>query len=49
MTDVIFIFYSGLFFALLSTPNSPKNQNFLKMKKTPKDLMILHMFTNKRS
>ena len=26
-------------------PNSPKNQNFLKMKKTPADIIILHMST----
>ena len=32
VTDVIFIFYFGLFFALLP-PNSPKNQNFKKLEK----------------
>ena len=26
-------------------PNSPKNQNFIKMKKTPGDIIILHMCT----
>ena len=26
-------------------PNSPKNQNFLKMKETPGDIIILHMCT----
>ena len=31
-------------FALLP-PNNPKNQNFEKMKKTPRDIIILHMFT----
>ena len=31
------------FFAL--PPNSPKNKNFKKMKKTPKDIIILHMCT----
>ena len=42
LMDVILIFYFGLFFALLP-PNSPKNQNFKKMKKTPGDIIILHM------
>ena len=41
MTDVIVISHFGLFFALLS-PNSPKNQNFEKMKKMPGDIIILH-------
>ena len=31
-----------LFFALLP-PNSPKKQNFAKIKKPPEDIMILHM------
>ena len=44
MTDVIVIFHFGLFFALLP-PNSPKNQNFEKMKKTPGDIIILHKCT----
>ena len=26
-------------------PNSPKNQNFEKIKKTPADIIILHMCT----
>ena len=43
VTDVI-IFHFGPFFALLS-PNSPKNQNSEKMKKTPGDIIILHMCT----
>ena len=50
MTDIIVIFHFGLFFALLPflpffaifCPNSPKNQNFKKMKKTPGDIIILH-------
>ena len=37
-------FHFGLFFALLP-PNSPKNQNFKKMKKVPGDIIILHMCT----
>ena len=44
MTDVIVIFHFGLFFALLP-PNSPKNQNFEKMKKVPGDIIILHKCT----
>ena len=44
VTDVIVISHFGLFFALLP-PNSPKNQNFEKMKKTPGDIIILHMCT----
>ena len=42
MMDVIVTFYFGLFFALLPTPNSPKNKNFKKMKNTPGDVTILH-------
>ena len=41
MTDVIVTFHFGSFFALLH-PNSPKNQNLKKMKKTPGDIIILH-------
>ena len=38
LTDVIFIFQVGLFFALLPpiSPNSPKNQSLKKWKKHPK-------------
>ena len=36
--------YFGLFFALL-IPNHLKNQNFKKMKKSPGDIIILHMCT----
>ena len=43
VTDVIVISHFGLFFALLP-PNSPKYQNFEKMKKTQGDI-ILHMCT----
>ena len=39
VTDVIFIFHFGLFFALLP-PFQPK-----KMKKTPGDIIILHNCT----
>ena len=42
-TDVIFCHF-GLFFALL-TPNNQKSQNFEKMKKTPGDIIILHLCT----
>ena len=43
-TDVIVIFHFRLFFALLHPPppNSPKNENLKKMKKTPGDVIILH-------
>ena len=44
VTDVILIFYFGLFFALLP-PNDPKNQNFKKKKKMPGDIIISHMCT----
>ena len=44
MTDVIVIFHFGLFFAVLP-PNSPKNQTFKKMKKTPGDIIILNTCT----
>ena len=46
MTDVIFIFHFGLFFALLP-PNIPKNQNHKKKKrkKTPGDIIILDLCT----
>ena len=43
VTDVI-IFHFGLFFPVLP-PNSPKNQTFKKMKKTPGDIIILNMCT----
>ena len=44
VTDKIVISYFGLSFVLLP-PNSPKTQNFEKMKKTPGDIIILHMGT----
>ena len=40
VADVIVIFHFGLFFALLP-PNSSKNINFVKMKKTPGNIIIL--------
>ena len=43
--DVI-IFHFGLFCALLhQKPNSPKNQNFKKMKTMPGDIINFHMCT----
>ena len=39
VTDVIVIFHFVLFFY----PNSPKNQNFMKMKKTPENIIIFHI------
>ena len=44
VTDIIPVFCVGLFFALLP-PKNPKHQNFRKMKKLPRDIIILHMFT----
>ena len=44
VTDVIVIFHFGLFFTLLP-PNSPKNENFKKIKKNTGDIIILHMCT----
>ena len=46
VTDVIFIFHFGLFFALLSPPNNPKNQNFEKKKKNVKNAWKYHHFTH---
>ena len=40
VTDRMFCHF-GPFFALL--PHNPKNQNFEKSKKTPGDIIILHM------
>ena len=42
--DVNVIFHFGLYFSLYH-PNSPKNENFKKMKKTPGDIIILHNCT----
>ena len=44
MMDVIAIFHFGLFYALLP-PNSPKHENFKKMKKRPGHIIILHKCT----
>ena len=44
VADVLVIFHSGLFFELLD-PNSPKNQNFKKMKKKTLRDIILHTCT----
>ena len=44
MTEVIVISHFGLVFALLP-PNSLKNQNFEKMKKTTGDIIILNRCT----
>ena len=41
VTDVIVIYHFGLFFALLQ----PKKSKFWKIKKTPGDIIILHMCT----
>ena len=44
ITDVIGFFHFGLFFALY-LPNSPKNQNYKKMKKLPGGIIILQQCT----
>ena len=45
VTDVIIIFSFRPFFAILPA-NSPQNRNFKKLKKkTPEDIIILHMCT----
>ena len=47
VTDVIFIFHFGPFFALLTTnePKDPKNLNLKKVKKMPGDIITLHTCT----
>ena len=53
VTDVIVIFQFSFSFSVIVIviffpfypPNSPKNQNLKKMKKTPRDIIILHMCT----
>ena len=49
LTYAILIFYFGLFSALFTDPPNPPNdlkrQNFKKMKKSPGDIIILHMCT----
>ena len=49
----VIIFHFGSFFALLPPPpplpNSLKNQNFTKMKKTPGDIFILHKCSKKNN
>ena len=47
-TTEIFFSHFGPFFALLNLPptlNNPKNQNFEKMRKSPRDIIILHKCT----
>ena len=44
MTDVIFIFYCGLFLPFYPH-NSPKNKNFKKMNKKSGDITIFHKCT----
>ena len=44
MTDEIFIFHFGLFFAL-SPPSQPKKSKLKKWKKSPGEIIILHMCT----
>ena len=45
VTDVTVSFHFGIFFLPFYSPNSPKYQSFNKMKKAPRDIIILHMRT----
>ena len=45
VTDVIVVFHFGQFFALLPLPPTPLPLTAQKMKKTPGDIVILHMCT----
>ena len=45
VTDVILIFYFGLFFFPFTPLTTLKNQDFKETKKTPGDIIILHMCT----
>ena len=42
-TDLFFVILDH--FLLFYLPNSPKYQTFQKMKKTPRDIIILHICT----
>ena len=44
VTDVIVIFHFGYLLAF-NPLNSPKNENFKKMKKTPSDIILFHLCT----
>ena len=44
-TDVILIFYFGIFFPPFTPLTTLKNQDFKETKKTPGDIIILHMCT----
>ena len=35
----------GPFFAMLPPLNNPENQNFKKLRKTPREIIIFHMCT----
>ena len=43
--DVTVIFHFGIFFVPPHPPNSLKNENFTKMKKRHRDIIILHKYT----
>ena len=45
MTDVIVIFILGYTFFPFYSPDSPKNENFKKMKNSPADIINLHKCT----
>ena len=43
MTDVVFIFHFGLFFALLPPPLTARKIKIKKNEEKPGDIIILHM------
>ena len=44
MTSRIFRHFGPFFILPFYPPNDPKNQNFEKIKKTPGDIITLHMY-----
>ena len=44
-TDKIFCHFGPFFALFLPRPSNSENQNFEKLKKTPGDIIILHMYT----
>ena len=45
MTYVMQLFFNLGYTSPFYAPNSPKNEDFKKMKKTPRDVIILHKCT----
>ena len=44
-TDKVFCHFGPFFALFLPRPSNSENQNFEKLKKTPGDIIILHMYT----